>query len=96
MARAVWKYPLQAGRQTIAMPEDALVLTVGVQDHPGAGPSVSVWALVDPKEPLVEDRSFVVVATGEAFDDSGLAYVGTVLIHVGALVFHVFMEVTGE
>jgi hypothetical protein len=52
------------------------------------------WALVDPEQPKVR-RRFWVVGTGHPFPNWwGQLYVGTVQMREGALVFHVFCEQT--
>lgn len=68
---------------TIAMPTDTEVLCVQIQD----GLS-QIWAKVDPDKGLVE-RRFYWRGTGHPADGLG-RYVGTVQMHDGALVFHLF------
>ena len=86
----VYKYPLalRDGKQTIAMPSGARVLTVA--DQRG---EPTLWAQVD-TDSQVCSRAFVVVGTGHPistrYGDS-LIYVGTAFC--GGFVWHVY-EVT--
>jgi len=69
----------------IRMSKGATVLTVDVQNG-----LPCIWALVD-KNAEQEYRSFRLLGTGFPSDDvSGDQYVGTVLLHGGALVLHLF------
>lgn len=69
----------------IRMPAGARVICVGVQDgHP------FIWARVDSKAPTVE-RRFRLASTGHDLAmGPGAPYLGTVMLHGGALVFHLF------
>lgn len=86
VASAVWKYTLTKPTQIIEMPAGAEVLTVATQR---ALPTL--WALVDPAQPMVP-RKFFAVGTGHEFErDSSDEYVGTAHDVEGmGLVFHVF------
>jgi hypothetical protein len=89
--RAVWKYPLKIEDRTeVALPRGARVLTVQVVRN-----EVVLYAVVDPEPIRVLDRRvFLVVGTGHLHEEwlDQLAYVGTFLLHDGALVFHVFED----
>lgn len=83
---SVWKFDLpDDAESTVYMPRDAKVLSVQVQDG-----KPRVWALVDPKAEKVR-RRFWVMGTGWKANADGLgAYVDTIQLSGGALVFHVF------
>jgi hypothetical protein len=81
----IWKYQIRTtDLQTIEMPEGARILSVQVQHG-----APTVWALVDPANPLVE-RMLIVCGTGNPCPSNLGAYVGTYQLQGGALVFHVF------
>jgi hypothetical protein len=70
-----------------------------VQMHSGAmalhvdavGDQLFVWALVpDSLGAFMRERRFIVVGTGHDLDYQGQRYLGTALMHGGALVWHVF------
>lgn len=87
--KKIWKFPVPLLDETsVEMPKDARILTVQTQfDEP------QVWAVVDPKAP-VEMRRFRWIGTGhpnDAYLFDGV-YVGTVQLHGGELVFHLFEE----
>ena len=83
--KAVWKYTLDPGEQTIAMPVGAKVLSCHV--HHG---KPCLWALVYPDAPLIL-RRFLVKGTGHDIDqDLKLHFSGTILMRGGSLVYHVF------
>lgn len=82
----IWKFPLPVGDTvTVKMPRGARVLHVAVQ---GRAEQPTIWAVVDPGEPMFE-RAFAVRGTGH---DLGVVgdYVGTFMLLGGTLVFHVF------
>ncbi len=91
----VYKYVIKPGdRATIEMPKGAQILSVHDQ-----GTDIFVWALVDPEERQMEEREFLIVATGQDRDDiKNAKFIGTVLFAQFnfSLVFHVFEEVRGE
>lgn len=81
----VWKFPLEFGETTEhRMPAGARVLAAHVQ----AG-RPTLWAAVNP-ESASESRRFGVYATGEPLPVGPKSHVGTVLVHGGTYVFHVF------
>lgn len=90
--RAVWKFPLQVGGVSeVTIPLIAKILSVHAQ-----GEGISLWALVDvDNADATVVRRFAVVPTGAAVPDGPLSFLGTVLLHGGRLVFHVF-ELTEE
>lgn len=85
MSASVWKWQIHGGALRAYMPEGATILHVAVQ-----GGVPCFWALVDPEAPT-EPRRFRVVGTGHPIDDVDvLTFVGTFLLDVEGLVFHVF------
>lgn len=90
---AVWKFPLWANgvqdEVAIRIPKGAKPLFVAFQDHVNPE-SLCMWALCGTLAPT-EIRRFHVVGTGYTVGlHESLRYVGTAMIHAGALVFHVF------
>lgn len=87
--RRIYKYPLEivTGVATVEMPYYSHVLCVQVQRE-----LPCVWATVDPRWPL-RTHKFHVFGTGHAFPEfnPGL-YLGTIQLHGGDLVAHVFHE----
>lgn len=86
--KSVYKYALSdAGYQSVAMPEDAEILTARPQNN-----VLCVWALVDTERPPVL-RHFVIVPTGEAVVGASLTYIGQIVLSgaaFGELVGHLF------
>ena len=83
--KTIYKYDLPIDDDiNIPLPEGAVVLSVAMQDqgHP------KIWAIVEPGSPT-ERRQFHWRGTGHPLGNVG-RFVGTVLIHSGALVFHLF------
>lgn len=67
--KQIWKYDVHDG--SIRMPKGAKILSVQLQNN-----RPNIWAIVDPKAEMVS-RLFVIVGTGEPFDDTDMSYVGT-------------------
>lgn len=84
--RSVWKFPIVIdAHQVVTMPRFAKILYVAYQ-----GPTLCIWALVDP-DALPVKRRILVAGTGHARDDLAHAdYVGTILLNQDSLVFHIF------
>lgn len=84
--RKIFKYTLAiTDLQMVAMPIDAEILSV--QDQHGA---LTLWAIVDPSAPVVA-TAFAVYGTGHPmYADREHRHVGTVQMHEGSLVWHVF------
>ena len=82
----VYKYLLGVNDMvTLDLPQGAEPLHVDVQ-----GGRVWLWARVDPSQPEVP-RVFRIAGTGHDLGPANNApHVGTVLLHDGRLVFHVF------
>lgn len=86
----IWKFQLRAtGDQVIRMPAGAEIISCQAQNG-----KVCLWATVDPKgEPA--PRRFSIYGTGMDAEEPPGDFVGTVLLHGGGLVLHVF-ETTGQ
>lgn len=85
--KTVYKYylPIQ-DVVMITMPKDAKVLTVQVQNG-----QPCIWAAVNPAPTELETRAFRIAGTGHPIVDEIVDdYVGTIQLHDGRLVFHVF------
>ena len=84
----IWKYPLElTDEQQFRMPVGAKPLSVATQNG-----QLCLWALVDPSPYAPkETRRFYLRGTGHPMDDAvDAAFIGTVMMHGGTLVFHVF------
>lgn len=85
----IWKFPVAiADSFEIVAPPMVKVLSVQVQ-----GGAPFMWAIVRPGEREVRHR-FHVRGTGQPLTGEENELVGTFQMHGGALVFHLFMEVT--
>ena len=85
--RTVWKYDIKPDDyHRIEMPAGATLLDF--KEQRGV---CCLWALVDPEAPA-EPRRFRMAGTGHYIADepTTMAYVGTAMMHNGALVFHLF------
>lgn len=84
MNRSIWKYSAPINdRLLLMMPEGAQIVCVQMQ-----GETPCLWALVDCSAQQ-RQRAFSWRGTGQRFDEQG-EYIGTVQLHSGALVFHLF------
>lgn len=90
-AEVIWKFPLHlsgwglapAVRHDVKMPTVSVVLALQVQhDVP------TLWAMVDPKTSVVT-KTFEWVGTGQEVPYGG-KYVGTIQLHGGEFVFHLY------
>lgn len=89
----IWKYiwPLPQDRVEFDMPKGAKVLSVNEQ----AG-HLCLWALVDDVAEK-EKRKFSVVGTGHSAPDTDDSkHLGTILMHGGSLVLHVFEPLVND
>lgn len=85
----VFKYIVEWGDVVhVDMPEDAQILTAQLQ---GSSRELVIWALVNPGAPL-QSRTFRIAGTGHPVTEA-VAYISTVQLFDGSVVFHVF-EVT--
>ncbi len=83
--QTIYKYPLKvADIQTIKMPADARLLSVGDQ-----GGVLTLWARVDTEAELVP-TTFAIYGTGNPIEtpESDEVYIGTT--QMGPFVWHVF------
>ncbi len=89
MTLTVHKYPLQPQhRNTLYLPQSARILTA--QEQHG---DVTLWALLDPAPDVVRSpRTFATYYTGTPIPDQPGQYIGTVQLHHGSTVIHVFEE----
>ena len=80
----IYKYPLEEGigSQQVELPAGARILCAQMQ-----GPSLFLWAIVNPVHPF-EHRNFFVVGTGQPFPEGTASYISTV--QQGPFVWHVF------
>lgn len=86
--KTIYRYQLAiTDRPVVDMPGGAVVLpvppSVRNQDR------IEVWALVDTERPPVA-RGFLVVGTGHPMPEVHGPFLGTVVTHGGAFVWHVF------
>ena len=91
MNSTIWKYPVQLGDFSLAMPVGAKVLAVQPQ-----GNAVCMWAEVnsDP-DARTETRCFFIVGTGWEMAPHHRRYIATFQTQGGAFVWHLF-EVNPE
>lgn len=88
-ARTIWRFPLEiTDRPTLEMPNGSNVLSVGPPR--GRDDVLDLWAAVDSSTAAREERHFRIVGTGNPMPEDALWFVGTVVTHGGALVWHVF------
>ncbi|AUR81602.1 hypothetical protein NVP1009O_35 [Vibrio phage 1.009.O._10N.261.51.C9] len=84
--RTVFKYPLTGETSHVFMPHDAKVLHVAEQDGVPC-----VWAEVNPSS--TEDHvKFHTVGTGRPLPEAPAEHVGSLMMHGGATVLHVYKE----
>lgn len=82
----IWKFPINiTDRQTVMMPARAKILTVQVQYG-----AAYLWAQVDEKLVTEEERGIEVFGTGHPMNDEERRYIGSIQLHGGGLVFHIF------
>lgn len=87
---AVWKYtiPVGDGDFEVEMPRRATLLSAQAQNG-----EVCLWALVTPTLPK-EKRTFRIFGTGHPIPPLAYAYVGTVQMEGGKLVWHLFERIS--
>jgi hypothetical protein len=82
----IFKYQLPAEFEfELKMPKSAEVLCVQMQ-----GNTPCIWARVVGDTTDLETRTFVIVGTGNEFDDEGYFYIGTFQESNYNLVWHLF------
>lgn len=84
--RSIYKYVVPRGAHIagITMPEGAKLLTAQKQYD-----DIVLWAVADPKAPMVTRRIGVAV-TGDGFAWDGFPYIATVALHGGSFIVHLF------
>ena len=82
--KAIWKFTLHGPKQKVDMPKGAQILSLQTQHN-----EPTIWALVD-EHAENESRVFISVPTGARFDPEDGAYLGTVQMNGGSLVFHIY------
>lgn len=90
MNSSIWKYsaPLQ-DLIRLMLPEGAQTLSVQMQ---GGGKDPQLWVFVpDVGAPRVE-RQLIWLGTGQSAPANPGRFIGTVQLHGGALVFHLFEQ----
>lgn len=86
MTITIWKYPVELmDRFSIEMPENSIVLSVGVKEN-----QPYIWAIVNVHHKLCKTQ-FQLYITGESLSESRGLFIGTFQLNDGALVFHLFM-----
>ncbi len=80
--RTVYKYPILMEGSTLVLPDDAVVVHVGMQNL------VTIWVELD-KEAPVTPRHFAVFGTGHQIPD-GWSHCGT--FFDGPFVWHVYEQ----
>jgi hypothetical protein len=91
--KRIFRYDLDIeDEQLVDMPRSPQILSVA--PHRFSPDRAEIWALVDDQQPEVPVR-FRVFGTGHPADAAaGCAFIGTVPIHGGSLIFHVFVDRT--
>lgn len=86
--KTIWKTALKAsGIQEIDVPAGARFLCAREQHE-----EICVWYICDPDETKVPIR-VAIIATGQPAPELEYGvYIGTVALHGGSLIFHVFVE----
>lgn len=83
--KTIWKYTLEiTDRQSISMPIRADILSVAVQND-----QICLWASVETTEEELR-REIVIVGTGNQMPEDRMRFIGTVLTHQDALVWHIY------
>lgn len=89
--KTVWKYEFSIKDVfTLQIPKDAEILLIDSQNETGC-----LWILVDSDKPL-ENRVFCLYGTGHpiTLDRQALSFIGSFQQRNGALVWHVFEQLT--
>jgi len=87
---AIYKYELSGYTlQTVSLPINSTVLSVVEQNQ-----KIVVYAVVDVEQENIEEIVFLVLGTGEVFDNTidGYSFLDTVKLSGGAIMVHVFVE----
>ncbi len=90
--KTIYKYRIDAVSQTVRLPIESQILSVGVQYDSDSGTEhLYLWALVTPKKPLI-DRNIIAVGTGWDTEVDDCVFLGTVHAEAG-FVWHVFEKI---
>lgn len=85
MAKVIWKFPVKVtDDQWVGMPSGAKIFFVGEQSG-----QVCLWAEVDPAAPT-QSRLIRIFGTGQPMPNNPGFYIGSFMLHDGALVFHAY------
>ena len=87
---AIYKYELNGDTlQTILLPADSIVLSVVEQYE-----KIIVYAIVDVQQSDIEEIQFLLLDTGQAFNNTldGYTFLNTVKLSDGDVMVHVFVE----
>jgi hypothetical protein len=82
--KEIWKFKVE---NVIEMPKGAEILTIKLKTENWDSVNDCIWAKVDP-EMEKERRRFVIIGTGESFDDTNTHYIGT--YQNGPFAWHLF------
>lgn len=94
MPKIILKYNLEPKDiQEIEIPVGSIILNVGSQQvfnsQQGLCDTIALWYLC-PTQSVKAKRTFVIVATGQEFDDYTLRFLGTAMLPNLKLVYHIF------
>ena len=89
MIKMIFKYEIDLDKreQDLLLPEFAEVLSAQIQRH-----ECQIWALVNPDAMLVMRKFFVFVTGAEVKNHERLRFLGTVQVHGGPIVLHIFEQ----
>jgi hypothetical protein len=82
----IHKYHITPSVTSISMPVGAEIISVQIQQG-----CIAVWAEVDPIAPI-EKVQFMVIGTGHPIEPVPRKFIGTVQLHDGDLVLHVYKQ----
>jgi hypothetical protein len=85
MKTVVWKHQLPGVANTLRLTRGAKILHLAEQHG-----ALCLWEAHEDGENAVETRTFEILGTGHPGDVDPARFVGTVLRHGGAYVFHLF------
>lgn len=83
--KRIFKYPCRS----LVSNEDTLEMPVGaIVRHVGYLAGLCIWAEHDVKVKETEERTFIIIETGEAFVSEGKEFINTILLD--GTVWHIF------
>lgn len=86
MAKTIYKYEIQLGRNEVKMPKGAQILTCQMQ-----GETLNVWAIVSPNSGYAEEIKVITVyGTGHPLPNSMSAVDWIATVQDSPYVWHVF------